>query len=281
MLDYLYAVVLGVIQGLTEFLPISSTGHLLIASAVFRFPTAALGVPNPDAFRDTFAVFIQLGTVFSVLVFYMRDLLGQARRITTDRTTQRFWFYILLAFVPAGAVGFFLRDWIQDVLYRPVIIAVALVLGGVVLLLIERAPRRATTHEAEQVSLGQALGVGAAQVVALIPGVSRSGASIVGGLLGGMDRVTATKFSFYLALPSVGIATVYQLVSALRDGLIGGAQLPILLLGAAVAFVVGWLSIAWLLRFVAHNTFRPFGWYRIVLGALILFLALFTQALSG
>lgn len=281
MLDYVYAVILGVIQGLTEFLPISSTGHLLIASAAFRFPTAALGVPNPAAFRDTFAIFIQLGTVFSVLVFYARDLLGQARRITTDRTTQRFWLYVLLAFIPAGAVGFFLRDQIQEVLYHPLVIAAALILGGLVLLLIERAPRTATTHEAEHVTLGQALTVGVAQVVALIPGVSRSGASIVGGLFGGLDRVMATKFSFYLALPSVGVATVYQLVSALREGQITGAQLPILLLGAAVAFVIGWLSIAWLLRFVAHNTFRPFGWYRIAVGALILFLALFTQALSG
>ncbi|MCC7210184.1 MAG: undecaprenyl-diphosphate phosphatase [Anaerolineae bacterium] len=281
MLDYLYAAILGVIQGLTEFLPISSTGHLLITSAVFGFPTAALGVSDPAGFRDTFAVFIQLGTVFSVLVFYARDLLGQLRSVTHDPLTQRFWVYLFLAFVPAGAVGFLLRDWIQATLYNPPVIGAALALGGVVLLLIERMPRQPTTHQAERITLGQTLSIGLMQMVALIPGVSRSGASIVGGLLSGLDRVAATKFSFYLALPSVGIATVYQLVSALRDGMINAEQLPILLLGAAVAFVVGWMSIAWLLRFVARNTFRPFGWYRIAIGALILFLALFTQALSG
>jgi undecaprenyl-diphosphatase len=281
MLDYVYALILGIVQGLTEFLPISSTGHLLIASALFRFPTPELGVPDTKAFADTFAIFIQIGTVFSVLVFYARDLLTQARQITRDRATQRFWLYVLLAFFPAAAIGFVLRDWIQGVLYSPVVIAAALIGGGLIFLLIEARPRTPVVRDTGQMRLWHAIAIGVAQVMALIPGMSRSGASIVGGLLAGLDRVTATKFSFYLALPTLGAATVYQLFTALRDGHVVAAQLPILFLGAFVAFLVGWASIAWLLRFVANNSFRLFGYYRIAVGLIILGLTLFTTALAN
>jgi undecaprenyl-diphosphatase len=147
-------------------------------------------------------------------------------------------------------------------------------------LLIERLPRRADITALAQITPRQALSIGFAQLTALIPGVSRSGASILGGLLLGLDRPTATQFSFYLAIPTLGLATLYQLFSALREGAVEAVHLPLFLLGAAIAFVVALASIAWLLRYVAGNSFRLFGIYRILVGALILFLVIFTTVLN-
>jgi len=167
-------------------------------------------------------------------------------------------------------VGIALRSWIKQVLFAsPSVIAWALILGGIVLIVIERLPKRTTTAQnVEQVSFGQALGIGVAQVFALVPGVSRSGASMVGGMLGGLDRRTATTFSFYLAIPTLGAATLVDLLGSL--GQISGSDVGRLLLGTVVAGVVAWISIGWLLRYVAGHSFVAFGIYRIVVGALIL-----------
>ncbi|PJF36597.1 MAG: undecaprenyl-diphosphate phosphatase [Candidatus Thermofonsia Clade 1 bacterium] len=280
-MDFIYAIVLGIIEGLTEFLPISSTGHLLVASAFLNFPTAALQVPDPKAFRDTFSIFIQSGAVLAVIAFYWRDLAVQARRITQDRSVQRFWLGILIAFAPAAGVGFALRDVIKAALFTPLVVGIALVIGGLIFLLIERHPRTPHITKLEAISLREALLIGAAQVTALVPGVSRSGASIVGSLLIGLDRPTATAFSFYLAIPTLGLATLFDLLLALRDGTVLSVHLPLFGTGALVSFVVAWLAMAWLLRYVSRHSFRLFGYYRIAAGALIIALAHFTSILAN
>ncbi len=280
-MDFLYALLLGLIEGVTEFLPISSTGHLLVASAFFGFPTSALNVPDPKAFRDTFSIFIQIGAVIAVLAFYRRDLLAQAQRITRDRIVQRFWLSIGFAFLPAAVIGFLLRDVIKTMLFSPLVVGIALVVGGVVFLLIESRPRTPRITSLESISLRPALLIGIAQVTALIPGVSRSGASIVGSLLLGLDRRTATAFSFYLAIPTLGLATLFDLLLALRDGTVTSQHLPLFGTGALVSFVVAWLAMAWLLRYVSQNSFRIFGYYRIAAGTLIIGLALFTTVLAN
>lgn len=280
-MDFIYAVVLGIVEGITEFLPISSTGHLLVASAFLNFPTAALAVPDPKAFRDTFSIFIQIGAVAAVFAFYGRDLVAQARRIGHDRVVQRFWLGIALAFLPAALVGFLLRNVIKAVLFTPLVVGVALLIGGAIFLLIERRPRAAHITALEGIGLREALLIGVAQMTALIPGVSRSGASIVGSLLLGLDRRTATAFSFYLALPTLGTATLFDLLLALREGAVTGAHLPLFGVGALTSFGVAWLSIAWLLRYVSRHTFRLFGYYRVAAGAAIIALVLFTDLLAG
>ena len=254
-------VILGIVEGLTEFLPISSTAHLLIVGDLLGFQNNIGG---------TFEIFIQIGAILAVVAYYASDLLAQARSLLTSAPTRRFWLALLLAFLPAAVVGLVLRSWIKQVLFAsPSVIAWALILGGVVLIVIERLPKRAATaQDVEQVSFGQALAIGVAQMLALVPGVSRSGASMVGGILGGLDRRTATAFSFYLAIPTLGAATVVDLLGSLDQ--ISGSDIGRLLLGAVVAGVVAWISIGWLLRYVAGHSFVAFGIYRIIVGALIL-----------
>jgi undecaprenyl-diphosphatase len=257
------AAVLGVVEGLTEFLPISSTGHLLIASRLLGFENSIGG---------TFEIFIQLGAVLAVVGYFARDLLAQARSVPRDAATRRFWIAIIVAFLPAAVIGLLLRDWIKQVLFAsPSVIAWSLILGGIVFLVVERLPaRQVSVRDVERISLGQALSVGIAQVLALVPGVSRSGSSIVGGMFAGLDRRTATAFSFYLAIPTLGAATIVDLLGSIGE--LSAGDLGRLLVGTVVAMIVAWFSIGWLLRYVANHSFVAFGIYRILAGALILVL---------
>ncbi len=250
---------LGLIEGVTEFLPISSTGHLLIASALLDFEHSIGG---------TFEIFIQLGAVIAVAGYYLPDLLAQARAVRTSAETRRFWLAIIVAFLPAALIGLVLHDWIKAVLFSPSVIGWALVVGGVVFIVVERVPLPVRTHTPQQMTLWQALAIGFAQVLAMIPGTSRSGASIVGGLLAGLDRKTATAFSFYLAIPTLGAATLFDLWQSLD--LLTPGDMGRLLLGLVVSLIIAWLSIGWLLRYVATNTFVVFGIYRIIAGIVIL-----------
>ena len=254
-------VALGIVEGLTEFLPISSTGHLLIAGRLLGFENSIGG---------TFEIFIQLGAILAVVGFFARDLLAQAQAIATDARTRRFWIAIVVAFLPAALIGLLLRDWVKGVLFdSPTVIAISLIVGGLVLIAIEQVGRRAAhVHELEDIRFGQALAIGCAQLLALVPGVSRSGSSIVGGMLSGLDRRTATAFSFYLSIPTLGIATIVDVLSSLDQ--ISPGDVARLAVGAAVSFVIAWISIGWLLRYVANHSFVAFGIYRIVAGLLIL-----------
>lgn len=252
---------LGVIEGITEFMPISSTAHLLVAADLLRFQNSIGG---------TFEIFIQLGAVLAVLAFFAGDLLAQARTVRTSEATRRFWLGIVIAFLPAALVGILLRGWIKSVLFAsPGVIAAALIIGGIVLIIVEqRPPQKRAIQSVQEITLRQALGIGIAQVLALVPGVSRSAASIVGGMLLGLDRKTATAFSFYLAIPTLGAATVVDLLSSLSE--IKPDDIGRLLLGTSVSFIVAWVSIGWLLRYVANHSFVVFGIYRVVAGIVIL-----------
>lgn len=278
--DLINTILLGILEGVTEFLPISSTGHLIVAANALNFPPS-----EPRNYRETFEIFIQFGAVLAVVVYFARDLLRQAAALPSDRTVQRFWLNVLVAFIPAAIVAFILKDVINELQRHPAIVATALIVGGFVFLWVERKPRNepsvatqlaeepvkspAVAHGLAQITTSQALFVGLSQIVALIPGVSRSGASIIGGLLVRLDRAVATRFSFYLAIPTLTVATAYQLLSAISAGEVGTAQIPVFAVGTFVTFVVALASIAWLLRYVATNDFRAFGIYRIIAGIVI------------
>jgi undecaprenyl-diphosphatase len=267
MPEWIKVVLLGVLEGITEFLPVSSTGHLVVTSQFIQL--------SPEL-RDTFDIVIQLGGVLAVLFFYQAELRSQALQIPTSAAIQRLWLGVLLAFIPAAVVGLLFRDAIKTYLFAPVPIALALIVGGIVLIFIERLPHAQITSPPdndaegiqEKVSLRQALWVGFAQVFALVPGVSRSGASIVGGMLAGMNRNTATQFSFYLAIPTLGAATVLEFVTGY--GALSQSNLGLLALGTLTAGGVAWLSIRWLLRYISGHNFVGFGYYRICIGVLIL-----------
>lgn len=253
-------VTLGVVEGITEWLPISSTGHLLVVGKLLNFQ---------ENIGGTFEIFIQLGAILAVVAYYARDLIQQARALPSSAQVRHFWASIVIACIPAGVLGLLLRKWIKAVLFEsPTTIAIALIVGGIILLVVERLTLRVTTTDVQKTSFKQALGIGVAQVFSLIPGVSRSASSVVGGMLAGLDRPTATTFSFYMAMPVLGAATVVDLLGSLD--MVTSADVPRLIVGTVVAMITAWFSIGWLLRYIARHSWVSFGIYRIVAGLLIL-----------
>ncbi|MDX1996056.1 MAG: undecaprenyl-diphosphate phosphatase [bacterium] len=269
MAEWIKVIILGIVEGVTEFLPISSTGHLLVASALLNFEGSLGG---------TFEIFIQIGAVLAVIAFYRADLLRQVLTVRSDKGIQRLWLSIVIAALPAAVVGFLLEDWLEDNVFTretaPTVVAIALIVGGIIFLLVERRPARteSVTHDLTQITPRQALLIGLAQITALIPGVSRSGSTIIGGLMVGLDRSVATAFSFYLSIPVLGGATFFKLITSLDE--INSNDVFNLALGTVVSAIVAWISIGWLLRYVARNNFIPFGYYRILAGVAILLLVI-------
>lgn len=260
-MDWLYAIVYGVVEGVTEFLPISSTGHLILTGNL-------LGVPWPQEVKNTFEVVIQGGAILAVLAYYWRDFL-QIRRIGHDAGQQRLWLGVVLACIPAVILGLLFGDLIKANLFRPSVVAWALIVGGVLMWLIESRRVTPDVHAIEEIRPVKALAIGAVQCLALLwPGFSRSASSILGGMLLGLDRPTATKFSFYLGVPTLGGAALLDFLRS-REIL---AQIGLLnvVLGAVTSFVVAYLAIGWLLRFVSTNNFKGFAVYRVVVGVIIL-----------
>lgn len=268
MEELLKAIILGAVEGFTEFLPISSTGHLLVAERLLNFQSGMGG---------TFAIFIQLGATLAMILYFARDLIAQVRAVRQDAAVQRLWINVAIAFVPAAAIGFVLHKWIKEVLFvSPYVIPAALIVGGILMFVVEwyvrgRTQRgKAQVTDAERLSHPQALAVGLAQILALIPGVSRSGSTIVGGMFAGVGRAAATRFSFYLAIPTMLLATLFDLATSLDH--ITGNDWVLLAVGTVTAAITAWIAIAWLLRYVANHTLALFGTYRIVVGILILLL---------
>ena len=253
------AIILGVVEGLTEFLPVSSTGHLILVGH-------ALGFTGEHAV--SFEIAIQLGSILSVVVYFRKRLRGLLQRFTTDPPSRQLAYCIGLAFLPAAVLGLAVHKWIETHLFGPVTVACALMAGGVVILIIEHAVKERRIRGLGEIGLREAWWVGVAQCFSLFPGVSRSGATIMGGLVLGMDRTTATEFSFLLALPTMIAATGYKIVKS-RDLLFQGDPL-LFPIGLAAAFVTGLLVIAGFLTFIKQHTFTPFAYYRIVLGILVL-----------
>ena len=261
--DLLAAVVLGLVEGATEFIPVSSTGHLIVA-------TEWLGL-DPEAPRMVvFNIVIQLAAVLAVVWVYRGKILDLLRRLPTDPAARRFAMAVVVASVPAAAIGLVLDDWIEAHLLRTETVAGALVAGGIAILLLERWAARRTPRVAEvdDVGTADALKVGLAQCLSLFPGVSRSGATIMGGIGFGLSRKAATEFSFFLAIPVMIGASGLKLVKE-ADALSGG-DVPFFALGCIVAFVSALAVVRFLLRFVASHTFAGFAWYRIAFGLLLL-----------
>lgn len=253
----LVAVVMGVVEGLTEFLPVSSTGHLIIVGDL-------LGQQGADA--ASFEIFIQLGAVLAVVWHYRERLWAVAARITAPEG-KAFVLPLFVAFLPAAIVGLLLHEWIKAALFRPLVVAAALVVGGILILVIERMNPAETVTDGTRVPVRIAFGIGLAQLLSLIPGTSRSATTILGGYLLGCSRMAATEFSFLLSIPVLGAATLYELAKGARQGTMH-VDLS-LLAGTITAFGVALLVIRGFLRFVSRHDFRPFAWYRIGFGLLL------------
>ncbi len=255
----LVAAFLGLLEGLTEFLPVSSTGHLLLAGHFLGFESKG----------KTFEVVIQLGAILALTSVYAAMIVRLLLRARDEDAARRAIVSILLAFLPAVVVGFLAHDFVKDVLFEtPMLIAVMLVLGGVVLLVIDRIAPPAVHRDALALPFRKALVIGVCQCLAMVPGVSRSGATIVGGLMLGVEKRAAAEFSFLLSLPTMGAAVAYDLFKN-RDVLDFGAVWEIAV-GFAVAFVTAVLVVRWVLNFISRNGYALFGWWRIIVGSLAL-----------
>lgn len=259
MNDLLSIILLGIVEGVTEFLPVSSTGHLILAGALLGYD---------DARWQLFNIVIQLGSILAVVVLYWRTfwavLLGLAKR---DANSVRFVRNLLIAFVPAVVIGLALRKQIEALLLQPVVVAVALIVGGIAILVIERLVKPGETKGVAAIPARTAIGIGLLQCLAMIPGVSRSGATILGALSLGVERRTAAEFSFFLAIPTMLGASVLELVKhgdTLKSAnSIGATGIAI---GFVVAFIVALLVVRWFVGIVGKHGFAPFAWYRIVVG---------------
>ena len=258
-MEALAALLLGVIEGLTEFLPISSTGHLILLGELIGFQ----GPPG-----KVFEISIQLGAILAVVIIYWRKLVDLAMNCWRPGLQRFYVLNLVLAFLPAMVLGATLHKTITEVLFSPWVVSVALILGGVAIILIERLRPEPSIHSVPEIGPLAALLVGFGQALAMIPGTSRSGATIITALLIGVERRTAAEFSFILAIPTMLAATAYSLFKARAELSADGVGL--IALGFAAAFVVAFVVVRWLIGVVGRIGFAPFGWYRIGLGVLML-----------
>jgi undecaprenyl-diphosphatase len=256
------AVVLGLVEGATEFIPVSSTGHLIVASEWLNFL---------DERAKTFDIFIQLGAILAIVWLYRERFRQLARSARADAGSRRLLVNLFLAFLPAAVVGFLTHEWIKARLFNPTVVAAALIVGGVIILLIERWAPRPTIQHVNQVPSRTAFGIGIAQVLSLIPGTSRSGATIMGGYVLGLSRVAATEFSFFLAVPVMLVATVYDLLQS-RETLTP-ADFPLFAVGFLVSFVSAVVVVRAFLTYVSGHSFTAFAWYRILFGGFLLWIS--------
>ena len=259
VLTYLQAAFLGLVEGLTEFIPVSSTGHLILLVDL-------LGFQGPPG--KLFEIVVQLGAIGAVIVLYFRTLFGVLLRAPTDPAARRFIAAVSLAFLPAAVVGALGYRFIKEVLFSPWVVSVSLIVGGLAILAVERMRPVPRVRSVEEFSPGLALRIGACQILAMVPGVSRSGATILGALMLGVDRRTAAEFSFFLAIPTMLGATVYDVYK--NRGTLSWDGGAVILVGAAVAFVSALLVVRAVIGFVGRHGFAPFAYYRIVVGGIML-----------
>ena len=257
---WLKAVIVGLVEGATEFIPVSSTGHIILAQRWLGWA---------DERANVFAIFIQLPAILAVVWLYRERVWRVIRGLFTgDPAAKRFTLNLLVAFLPAAVLGLLFEDLIDRYLFNPVTVAIALVLGGIAILIIEAQRITPRAETVDDIAPRDALKVGFAQVLSMFPGVSRSGATIMGGLVFGLSRTAAAEFSFFLAIPVMVGASALKLFKE-RD-LLTLADVPLFAIGSVTSFVSALLVIRWLIAFVSHNTFRSFAWYRIVFGVLLL-----------
>jgi undecaprenyl-diphosphatase len=258
LFDLIKAVVLGVVEGLTEFLPVSSTGHLLLLEHFFGF--------DDDAFGKTFVVLIQLGAILAILSVYFQRLWAIAVGALREAAPRRFILGVLIAFLPAAIIGALLHSFIKGVLFNVWIVCIMLIVGGGVLLWVDRLRLRPVHHDATAYPLMTYLIIGLCQCLAMIPGVSRSGATIVSAMLLGADKRSAAEFSFYLAMPTMAGAFAYDLYK--NFGQMGGSNWLIVAVGFLTSFVAAFIVVKSFLDYVSNHGFALFAWWRIIIGSL-------------
>ncbi len=254
---------MGVVEGMTEFLPISSLGHVIIFGYLLHFPTQIAA---------TFDVFVQVGALIALVLHFARDLITLLRRAGTERGARQFLLTIAIAFLPAAFVGMLLGNMIKQYLFSPSNVAIALIVGGILMLIVEQIVQRRKPLVTSLESVGplQALAIGISQVLALYPGMSRSAPTIAGGLLVSLDRPTALRFSFYLAIPTLFAASAFDLIHSINS--LAANTLPAFIIGAMTSFLVALVVIRFFLGYVSNHTLRPFAWYRIAFGMVMIIL---------
>ncbi|MDO4942514.1 MAG: undecaprenyl-diphosphate phosphatase [Lachnospiraceae bacterium] len=265
IIEILKVIVLGIIEGITEWLPISSTGHLILADEFIQLNMS-------EAFMEMFNVVIQLGAIMAVVVLYFHKLnpFSPKKRWKEKMDTMQIWFKVIVAVLPSAVIGLLFDDWLDEHLYRPIVVALMLIIYGILFIVVENRnkKRRPHTRDFDQLSYGMAIGIGMFQLLALIPGTSRSGATILGGILLGCSRYIAAEFSFFLGIPTMFGASLLKIV---KFGLhFSQTELFVLILGMAVSFLVSILAIKFLLNYIKNNDFKAFGVYRIILGILVI-----------
>ena len=268
VIELLKTILLGIVEGITEWLPISSTGHMILLNEFISLDVS-------EAFWEMFEVVIQLGAILAVVVLFFGKLNPFAPKKTAQekRGTWRLWSLVILAVLPSALIGLLLDDWLDEHLYRYEVVAIMLVVYGIAFIIIEKLRKNKPTRveRVEDLSWRDALMVGGFQVLAIIPGTSRSGSTILGGMLFGLSRTAAAEFSFYLAIPTMAGASLLKMLKFFLDGnALGGEEITILLVGLVTAFLVSLLVIRYLMDYVRRHSFSAFGVYRIVLGVLVL-----------
>ncbi len=260
------AAIMGLVEGFTEFLPISSTGHLILAGALLGFD---------DDKAKVFDIAIQTGAIFAVILVYWQKIRDTVATLPSSKLSQRFAINVLIAFTPAVVLGLLFGKVIKENLFNPVVVASTFIIGGFIILWAEKRQAKnsqlAAIQDVDQMTHVDALKVGLVQCLAMIPGTSRSGATIIGGMLLGLSRKAATDFSFYLAIPTLIGAGAYSLYK--DRGLLSMADAPMFGVGLVVSFISAWLCIRWLLKFIATHSFVGFAYYRIVFGLIVLLTA--------
>jgi undecaprenyl-diphosphatase len=259
---WIKVLILGAVEGFTEFLPVSSTGHLIIVGHLLGFN---------DERGKIFEIVIQTGAMLAIVWEYRVKFAGLIAGITHDSKAQQFAINLAIAFMPAAALGLAFGKYIKAALFKPVPVAIAFIVGGLVILWAERRDHAVTVQAVDDMTWKDAFKVGCAQAFALIPGTSRSGATIIGGLLFGLSRRAATEFSFFLAVPTLVAAGAYDLIK--HRALFDTGDVGMFAAGMAVSFASAFLCVRWLLRYIATHDFAPFAWYRIAFGLLVLFTA--------
>jgi undecaprenyl-diphosphatase len=257
----LKAALLGIVEGATEFIPVSSTGHLIVVSNWLHLV---------DERSKTFDIFIQLGAILAIVWIYRARLTNALMTARHNTSGRRLLLNLVIAFLPAAIVGFLAHDWIKDRLFNPTVVALAMLVGGILILMIERWAPKTSVDDVEFVPHPTALGVGLAQVLSLVPGTSRSGATIMGGYALGLSRLAATEFSFFLAIPVMLAATLYDLMKSW--GALQQADVPMFVVGFIVSFLAALVVVQIFLRYVSRHSFAVFAWYRIVFGAFLLWI---------
>ncbi|MBQ3146287.1 MAG: undecaprenyl-diphosphate phosphatase [Oscillospiraceae bacterium] len=279
MLEFLKAVLFGIVEGITEWLPVSSTGHLILLDEFVKLDVS-------EAFYEMFQVVIQLGAILAVIVLFFRKLnpFALKKDRAEKRDTWNLWAKVAVAVVPSAAAGFLLDDWLDEHLYNFVVVAIMLILYGVAFLLVERrnGKKTAAIQTVSQIDYRTAILMGAFQCLSLIPGTSRSGATILGGIFLGVARPAAAEFSFFMAIPTMLGASALKLLKFLGEGVQAtNTEIMVLIVGCLVSFIVSLLVIKGLMEFVRKNSFRIFGVYRIVLGGVVLLYFAIKTALAG